>query len=97
MNNFGYVLVSKMLISGNHKVQFMYREMPDNPQDSGWRFFTGDEDDDYISDPENFAVYDINTILAIDDSVLPYLQVKAEIAFIRKKDSDEFSVMNQSA
>lgn len=38
MDNFGYVLATKMLVDNNHKVRFMYREEVTNPQDSGWRF-----------------------------------------------------------
>ena len=39
MNNFGYILATKMLVDGKRKVRFMYREAPDDNQDSGWRFF----------------------------------------------------------
>lgn len=34
MKNFGYVLATKMLVDGKRKVRFMYRETPDNNQDS---------------------------------------------------------------
>ena len=48
MKNFGYVLATKMLVDGKRKVRFMYRETPDNNQDSGWRFFCGDENDEFV-------------------------------------------------
>ena len=50
MNNLGYVLATRMLVEGKKKVRFMYRETPDNSQDSGWRFFCGEEDDEYVHD-----------------------------------------------
>ena len=43
MDNFGYVFATKMLVEGKRKVRFMYREQPDGSNDSGWRFFCGDE------------------------------------------------------
>lgn len=69
MENFGFVIATKMLVNGKKKVRYMYREEPDNPQDSGWRFFCGEEDDEYLLNPDNFGIYDINTILGIDESI----------------------------
>ena len=66
MEKFGFVLATKMLVEGKRKVRYMYHEETTNPQDSGWRFFCGDEDDDYVNNPDNIAIYDINTILEID-------------------------------
>ena len=63
MNDFGFVLATKMLVEGRRKVRFMYREQPDNPSDSGWRFFCGNEEQSYVDDPEHIGLYDINTIL----------------------------------
>lgn len=62
MEKFGYVMATKMLVDGRRKVRFMYHETPDGAQDSGWRFFCGDEDDTYVNNPEHIAIYDINTI-----------------------------------
>ncbi len=84
MDGFGFVLATKMLVDGKRKVRYMYREETQNPQDSGWRFFCGDEDDAYVKIPANIAVYDINTILALDDSILPCLGSAAGFAFERE-------------
>lgn len=92
MNNFGYVLATKMLVDGKRKVRFMYCEEPDNPNDSGWRFFCGDEDDAYANDPDNIGIYDINTILKIDSSILPYLDSAPGTAFEREDENAMFSV-----
>ena len=72
MENFGYVLATKMLVNGKKPVMFMYREKGENG-DSGWRFFCGEEDQAYADNPDNIAIYDIETILAIDPSIRPYL------------------------
>ena len=84
MEKFGYVMATKMLVDGGRKVRFMYREAPDGPQDSGWRFFCGDEDDTYVNNPEHIAIYNINSILEIDRSILPYLQAAEGAAVCRK-------------
>jgi len=81
MENFGYVMATKMLVDNKRKVRFMYREEPSNEQDSGWRFFCGDEDQDYTDNPDNIAVYDVNTIIALDESITPYLKADEGTAF----------------
>ncbi|SCW45848.1 hypothetical protein SAMN02910456_01223 [Ruminococcaceae bacterium YRB3002] len=92
MNNFGFVLATKMLVDGKRKVRYMYHEETDNPQDSGWRFFCGDEDDEYVNNPDNIAIYDINTILDIDKSILPYLDSATGTAFEREDENSTFIV-----
>lgn len=52
MDDFGFVLATRMLVEGGRKVRYMYREEAiTNPIDSGWRFFCGDEDDEYLNPP----------------------------------------------
>lgn len=83
MNHFGYVLATRMLVDGKKKVRYMYREEPDNTQDSGWRFFCGEEDSAYIAGPENIGIYDISTIINLDESVCPYLELPAGTVLAR--------------
>ena len=92
MENFGYVMAAKLLVDNKRKVRFMYREEPSNEQDSGWRFFCGDEDQDYADNPDNIAVYDINTILAVDSSIADYLDAAAGNAFEREDENGVFTV-----
>lgn len=72
MENFGYVFATKMLVEQKLPVMFMYREKGSDG-DSGWRFFCGLEEQEYVDDPNNVAIYDIETILAIDESIRPFL------------------------
>lgn len=90
MENFGYVLATKMLVDNKRKVRFMYREEVTNPQDSGWRFFCGDEDDEYVNNPDHIAIYNINTILGIDKSILPYLNSAVGAAYERLDETTTF-------
>ena len=89
MNMFGYVLATKMLVDNRRKVRFMYREKGVDG-DSGWRFFCGDEDQDYVDNPDNIAIYDIQTILDIDKNIQPYLHAVVGTAFERTNEEDMF-------
>lgn len=91
MNNFGFVFATKMIVEGRRKVRFMYREQSDDPNDSGWRFFCGDEDQKYADNPDNIGIYDVNTILEIDDSILPLLDSPFGTAFEREDENALFT------
>ena len=91
MKNFGYVLATKMLVDNRRKVRFMYREKGKNG-DSGWRFFCGDEDQVYTDQPDNIAVYDIQTIIDIDKSIVSYLNSLPGIALERMNENDAFEL-----
>jgi len=89
MNNFGYVLATKMLVDNKRKVRFMYRE-EGNAKNSGWCFFCGDEDKIYTDNPDNIAIYDINTIIAIDKSIVPYLNSVPGSSYEREDENASF-------
>ncbi|NRA35993.1 MAG: DUF2185 domain-containing protein [Polyangiaceae bacterium] len=54
-------------------VGHMYREKSTDEVDSGWRFFSGDESDEYMACPENTNAYDLNTIANYDRDIIPWL------------------------
>lgn len=64
-------------------VGYMYRVEPANTIDSGWVFLSGEETDDYLSDPSNAALYDINTIANYDPEIIPLLDAPIGSAFVR--------------
>lgn len=88
MENFGYVLASKMLVENHEKVGRAYREKVNNPDDSGWRFLCGKETQEYVNDAENVGIYDINTILRLDMSIMPYLD-SAPGTFLERGDGED--------
>ena len=64
----GGCFASDMITVEGYPVRFMYREGPDNDSDSGlndfdsgWRFMSGFEDDQYVSNAVNFDFYNVNT------------------------------------
>lgn len=52
----------------------MYREQPSkNFSDSGWRFFAGNEKKEYCDEPSNFSIYNLSTIIEIDNKIVELL------------------------
>ena len=72
------------------KVGFMYREQPDAEIDSGWRFLAGDESQEYMDDPDNLDVYDVNTIANYDPDIVAYLLSPQGSAFERDERTGRF-------
>ena len=71
-------------------ISFMYREPPDNDMDSGWRFLSGAESQEYADDPNNWAIYDLNTIANCDRAIIPYLDAEPGTDFERMPGTDQF-------
>lgn len=68
----------------------MYREEPDFDVDSGWRFLAGVESQEYLDDPKNMAIYDVNTIANYDPEIIPFLHAPIGSAFERDAGSGDF-------
>lgn len=86
----GACVASDLITVEGHPVGFMYRESPDNAVDSGWRFLSGLEDDEYMDNANNHAIYDVNTIANYDPSIIPLLDSPIGAAFERTTESDRF-------
>jgi len=64
----------------------MYREhREEDPLDSGWRFFSGDESQEYADVPSNFEIYDVNTIANYDPDITEFLDSPPGSAFGRER------------
>src|SRR4030095_13810995 len=70
----GCIATDKITVEGE-LVDYMIREEPDNDMDSGWQFYSGTEDQEYIDNPDNSAIYDVNTIANYDRAIIPYLDL----------------------
>ena len=81
----GCLATDRVVVDGS-KVGYMYREEPDADRDmpdSGWRFFAGDENDDYMDDAGNSGIYALNTIANYDPEIIPFLDAAYGTAFGR--------------
>lgn len=85
-------MVSDKITKDGFKVGYMYREQPmeQNP-DSGWRFMAGNEDDEYMNNPNNHHIFALNTICNYDKDIIPYLHSKIGSYYIRV-DSNNFEL-----
>lgn len=73
-------------------VGYMYRESPDFEEDSGWRFMSGTEDEEYADNPANTMIYDVNTIVNYDPAIIPYLNLEKGIQ-LERNDNNTFRVV----
>lgn len=65
--------VTKIAIE-EEKIGYMYRDEP-NPDfpDSGWRFFVGDESDEYVNDPDHVTICSLNTICNLESEIMAFI------------------------
>ena len=80
---YGSCLATDRITVDGASVGYCYREDQDTPEDSGWRFFAGDESQAYTDDPDNLAIYDVNTIANYDPAITVLLEAPPGSAFER--------------
>lgn len=90
----GAFATDQIMVDGK-KIGYMYREKPDRPDDSGWRFFSGDEDQSYVDDPSHTAIYAVNTLANYDPDIIPYLNIAPPCAFEKIKGSSKYRMVRQ--
>ena len=73
--------VTKRVLEDGMPVGFLYREEPDNEDDSGWRFTANDESDDYMDDSANVALVSLGAVLSVDDRFVDLLDAPVGSAF----------------
>lgn len=87
-NEAGGCFASDRITVDGLPVGYMYREIPDGESpfgeyDSGWRFFAGDEDDEYANNPVNLDIYSLNTICNYSPDIIPLLHAPYGTAYGR--------------
>jgi hypothetical protein len=92
-HNGGCISTDEITIAGKD-IGYMYREETNRLHDTGWRFFAGDESDDYLNDTSKSSVYMLNTIANYDPAILDYLNEPAPCYFKRIKASNMFRKIN---
>jgi len=82
-NGHGSCLATDRIVIDGENVGFCYRETPASEHDSGWRFFAGDESQEYVENPMNIGLYDVNTVANYDPQIIPFLASPEGSAFER--------------
>ncbi len=75
--------VTNNILYDGQPVGYLYREEPDNNDDSGWRFTTGNETDEYMDNSDNLSFVSLGAVLREDDSCLLLLEREAGVAFVK--------------
>lgn len=83
ISDMGGCLATNKITMDGERIGYMYREEPSNEYDSGWRFLSGTESPEYLDDPDNMALHDVNTICNYDRAIIPYLHADDNSAFER--------------
>lgn len=83
-----FCLATDRIMVEGAKVGYMKRDTPskNHEQESGWIFFEGTEDEEYMSDSSHIGIYKLNTLANYDRDIIPYLDLPAETALYREKD-----------
>ena len=85
-------IATKDLVDNKKKVRWMYREESDLKYLSGWHFFSGDEDQEYVDDLNNSAIYHLRTIMDIDPDIIEYWHSPYDSVFEREDPNADFVV-----
>ena len=80
---FGGCIATDRITVDGERVGYMYRDEPSDPADSGWVFMAGTESQEYMDDPANSGVYDVNTIANYDPDIVQFLDAPAGSRFVR--------------
>jgi hypothetical protein len=70
----GTCYASKKITEEGCLVGFMYRETPVDDIDTGWRYYSGTEDQAYVDNIENLMLYDVNVIANYDRAIIPMVK-----------------------
>ncbi|MDE6014332.1 MAG: DUF2185 domain-containing protein [Acetatifactor sp.] len=56
------------------RIDYMYRDEPSSGYpDSGWRFFVGDEPEEYVNNPDNSTICGLNTICNLSPDIMAFI------------------------
>ncbi len=90
VSNMGFCLASDKITIDGMQIGYMYREEPEEEMDSGWRFLSGTEEQEYVDNPENSGIFDVNTIANFDKAIVYYLKMPYGTEMERIEGTDKF-------
>src|SRR5262245_7816759 len=84
---YGACIATDMITVHGRKVGYMVREETARQHDSGWSFTSGEESQEYMDDPRNHGVYDVNTIANYCPDITEHLDSPPRSAFVRDRET----------
>ena len=68
-------IASNNLLSEKGELKWCFRESPINSMDSGWRFLSDIDTDEYLADANNSSVCDLNSVIQIEPAILSIINL----------------------
>ena len=92
VENAGSCIVTKSILNGETKFRWLFREEPLNNIDTGWMAFGDSDNDDYVNDPKNLTVVDLNTLINIEPTILNVYEmpIGTDLIFIEENGDKYF-------
>ncbi|MFW1676325.1 immunity protein Imm33 domain-containing protein [Pontibacter sp. JAM-7] len=82
-------LVSRLCFEEKLPIRFIYKTVPEHLNDTGWRMFTGYEDEAFLQDEQtNLLPVDLDKVCKLDPSLEPLVSYNAGTVWERTPDSD---------
>ena len=93
IENAGSCIVTKSILNGETKFRWLFREEPLDNIDTGWMAFGDSDNDDYVNDPKNLTVVDLNTLINIEPTILNVYEmpVGTDLIFI-EEDGEKYFI-----
>jgi len=91
----GYAFATDRIMVEGRKVGYMYREVSNRADDSGWKYFAGDETQAYVDDLHHTGIYAVNTVANYDQDIIPYLSSDAPCAFEKIPGTNQYRRVKQ--
>jgi len=85
-----YAIVSARILRDGAAVCWLYREAPDDADDSGWRLLAGDESEEYLDDPRNARRVPLREVERLDEGLDGLLRAPVGSAFERGDGAEAF-------
>jgi hypothetical protein len=86
----GYIIASNEVMIAGRPIGYLYREEPDNENDSGWRVFSGEETQESADEASTFAMYNATTVLEKEPAIAAFLGCEYPVTFERDAETGEF-------
>lgn len=82
----GGCIVSKNLWANKGKLKWCFREKGQNEVDTGWRFLSDIDTDEFLKAPSNLLACNFESMIEIEPAVLSiyHLPVGTELIFVEK-------------
>ncbi|CAM1352200.1 MULTISPECIES: DUF2185 domain-containing protein [Tenacibaculum] len=92
--NIGAIFISNKILKDKEPPAWMYREESENEGDSGWRVFSGNEDDNYLDNPDNFKLVSSEQLIAIDESIKANLLAPYGFSFEKNPETNDWEMVD---